>query len=163
MPSKYIRTGFLPFYKSGISRDWQKLGYWNNWLLSLKYLPLDKLVSFRTPVFVGVNSAPSTMKIRRVQIINNDVTVISESEVTSNLQVYTEVVNNETLTYYYRQQTNLETPLTSGYIYDIYIEDSKNNIFISDIFVAITETDLYLYTEGGEAYLTEDGQQIIVE
>ena len=41
--------------------------------------------------------------------------------------------------------------------------DGNGNIFISDIFVAITETELYLYTESGEAYLTEDGQQIIFE
>jgi hypothetical protein len=161
--NKDLSFGLLPFYKSTRDRDWQLKGYYRNWALAINYVPIDSLVSFKTPVYTGNNEAPSTMKIRRVKVVDNEISVVSQSTVTSGLSRKTEVINGETLTYYYRQQANLDTTLTEGYIYDIYIEDSDGNTFVSDIFVGLSLTDLQYYTEGGVGMISEDGTELILE
>ena len=118
----------------------EKLGYWNNWILAVKYVPLDVLVGFRAPDMSGTPTKPSTFKIRRLKGYNKDVTVLSTQDETV-LSSENRTKNGETITYYYRNQGALDTVLTRGYIYDIYIEDSEGNIFYSAIFVAIVESE----------------------
>lgn len=165
--SKNTSFGLIQFYKTNQERDWQLLGYYNNWRLAINYVPRDVLVSFRTQTYSGTTAPPETMKIRKVTVIDGEVEVLSETNVTSSLMRYTETIDGDTYTYYYRQQGSFTDDeleyLTSGCIYDIYIEDSLGNTFVSDLFVAITITDVYLYAENNEPYLTEDGQQLIFE
>jgi hypothetical protein len=161
--SKYIRNGFLPFYRATVDRDWQKLGYWNNWQLALKFVPRDRLVGFATPEVDGTVAAPSSFDIRKLQITQSGVNVIStQTESTSNLVAVERIRNGNTLTYYSRDQQEISAALTKGCIYDISITDDDDNTFYSDIFLAIDESDLALYTESGQYLLTEDGQQILI-
>lgn len=157
------RFGLLPFYGINQPRDWELKGYYNNWQLALKFVPRDTLVSFRTPLINGSYTAPSTMILRKLSILGETISIVSNQSVTSGLTKYT--VGSQT--YYYRQQgaytSDVLEYLENGCIYDIYIIDSNDNEFVSDIFVAIEETELYLYTEDNQYLLTEDGQKIVFQ
>jgi len=162
MTTLYKTTGLFPFYRDSQERDWQKLGYYNNWMQSLKFIPKDTLASFRTPLMTGSLVAPSNMYIRKLRILDSIITVLETTEYTSDLKANYEVINGDTFTYYYRLPVTISPILTRGCIYDIYIEDSEGNKFKSDIFCAIDVQDLYLQNELSQYILTEDGQQIVI-
>lgn len=162
MSSLYIRKGLFPFYEINQQRDFQLKGYYNNWKLALKNIPKEILAPFRTPLVDGVTTAPTTMTIRRVKVVDGDVEVISQESVTSNLQTETVSIDGTTYRYYYRLAVQLESVLVSGYIYDIYIKDSLNNEFVSDLFKAVDEAELYIATESGDQITTESGEPILI-
>jgi hypothetical protein len=161
--SIYKRNGLLPVYKSDQSQDWQLDGYFSNWVLAKKWVPKDVLVSFRTPLINGSYTAPATMTIRKLSILGNIKTIVSTQEVTSGLQK--QIVGTQS--YYWRQQGAFTAVaseyLTKGCLYEIYMKDSNDNEFITDIFVAVDETEYYIYAEDNQPISTEDGQQIVFE
>jgi hypothetical protein len=129
---------FLPFTYVGQNTDWQKDGYHKNITRALKYVPNDQLVSFRTPFITGSFTAPSTFKLRKLSILDSSVSVIDYTEQTSYLVKHEKTINSILYSYYYRQQGALTTSLTEGCLYDIFIEDSEGNQFVSDPFLAIS-------------------------
>jgi hypothetical protein len=138
------RTGLLPFIKIDQYSDWQLSGYYKNVPLTLKNVPKDKLVGFKTPlVAYSLADAPATMTIRRIDIKDNLITVLSSKVVTSGLVKYAYTLNGLPYSYYYRNQgvysADPNDYLTDGCLYDIYIIDSQNNEFISEPFLAITD------------------------
>lgn len=138
------RTGLLPFIKIDQYSDWQLTGYFKNIPLTLKNVPNDKLVGFKTPLIAYSSAlAPSTMTIREIVINDDLITVLSSKVVTSGLVKYSVTVNGVAYSYYYRNQAvysaNPNDYLTEGCLYDIYIIDSQNNEFISEPFLAITD------------------------
>lgn len=159
----YKRNGFLPFYKSDQKQDWKLEGYYRNWVLSLKKISKTSLAGFRTPNVEASLTVPANMTIRRLQVVDDSVSVIENQVIVSGLIKTTEVINGVTYYYYYRPKQDMSIILTAGYIYDISITDGTNS-FLSDIFLAINEADreYYLVTEDNEAVLTEDGETITI-
>jgi hypothetical protein len=138
------RTGLLPFIKIDQYSDWQLTGYFKNIPLTLKNVPNDKLVGFKTPLIAYSSAlAPSTMTIREIVINDDLITVLSSKVVTSGLVKYSVTVNGIAYSYYYRNQAVYSADpndyLIDGCLYDIYIIDSQNNEFISEPFLAITD------------------------
>ena len=160
--SKYKRYGLFPFYKSDQLQDWQLVGYYNNFKSSLQYVPRDVLVGFSTPPVDGVKTAPTEITIRKISI-KGDIKTIIESN-TYAVTMYRKLIENDTQTYYYFNQSPIssdeEEYLTSGELYEIYIEDLDGNSFISNIFMAVEESQLYITTESGFNILTETGEEI---
>ena len=144
--SNYKHTGLLPIYKSDQSQDWQLSGYYNNWQTSVQYIPNDVLVSFTTPTVSGTKTAPTQITLRKLNIVGGVKTIIS-SEV-YNVTMHETHRNGQT-EYYFIQSAITTNPLeylTSGCLYEIYIEDADGNGFISNIFIATSEdTDSYIY------------------
>lgn len=163
--SRYKRFGLLPIYKSNQDQDWKLDGYYNNFKSAIQYIPRDTLVSFRTPPVAGSYTAPTKLTIRKLSIKGGIKTIVSSAD-------YTVTVNKQEIdagseSYYYFNQsaisTNISEFLDAGCIYEIYLEDSEGNSFISNIFVAIDESQIFIYAESNEAILTEDGEQILFE
>lgn len=159
--NSYRQTGLLPIYKSNLSQDWQLDGYYNNWKNSLQYVPFDTLVSFSTPSVDGAKTAPTEIILRKLNIIGSVKTILSST--TLSVTMYAKQVDGGTSTYYYFIQSSLPEPLDRGCIYEIYIEDSDQNSFISNIFLAISLKDLVIYSESKGAIETESGQDILFE
>ena len=159
----YKRNGLLPFYKSDQSQDWKLQGYFKNWVLSLKKLSKTSLVSFRTPLIYGTYVTPSSFTIRKLRIVDNDVSVVSSQVISATIGQDFDLVGATVYSYYYWNQTDIGVILDKGCIYDITLTDNFNT-FQSDIFLAIDESDrdYYLATEDNEAILTEDGETIII-
>lgn len=173
--STFRRTGLLPFYKSDQNQDWQTSGYFDEYINAIQFIPRDKLVGFRTPFITGVlTTNPTQITIRRLSLINGEKTILESANytVTINIQ-YADVNYNNCeqsdaiYTYYYFNQSIIDSDvnnyLTAGRIYEIYLIDASDNSFISNIFCAIDETDIFIYSEGGQIILDESGESIVFE
>lgn len=161
--SNYKKIGLLPFYKSDQPQDWQLKGYYYNWLLSAQYVPRDKLVSFSTPPVSGEKTAPTQITIRKLKIKGDVKTILSST--VYNVTLYANF--NGSQTYYYFIQSSITSDIDEylevGCIYEIYLEDADGNSFISNIFIAIEESKIYIAAEDSQAILTEAGEQILFE
>lgn len=141
--SLFKRYGLLPFIYVGQYNDWQLKGYYNSIKPSLKNVPNDRLVSFRTPPILGSYTVPATMLIRHISILDNEVSVINSSTVTSALVKVDITIEGVAYSYYYRQQAALASALTAGCMYDIFIEDEGGNQFVSEPFVTVDTLEVF--------------------
>jgi hypothetical protein len=160
----YKRKGLLPINKLDQEHDWQLLGYYNNWQLSLQYIPNDILVGLSTPSINSITVTLSEFRYRKLSIKGDIKTIVETSELLDTDDFNTEIEGTQS--YFWRPQTQLKISgspiiLDEGCVYELYFKDSLNNEFLSNIFVAILEDELHLYTESQGAILTEDGEEII--
>lgn len=169
------RNALLPFYKSDQLQDWELSGYYKEFLGAIQLVPQDVLVSFRTPIMGGaIATDPTSITLRKLSIINGVKTILESKDynvtinrafVDSNYKLTTQA--NASYTYYYFNQSKITENavdfLELGCIYEIYLEDAFDNKFISNIFVAIEETEIFIYAENGLGILTEDGQNIVFQ
>ncbi len=159
--SQYKRYGLFPIYKSDQPQDWQLEGYYNTFKNAFQFVPRDVLVSFRTPPVSGTKTAPTQITIRKLSIKAAAKTIVSSD--VYNVTMYEEHANSQT--YYYFIQSAITSIaaefLDVGELYELYIEDADGNSFISNIFIAVDETELFIQTEGGLNILTEDGDEIL--
>ena len=160
--SKYKRHGLFPIYKSDQSQDWELSGYYDNFNAAFQFVPKDVLVGFRTPPVDGVKTAPTEITIRKISIKGGVKSIIESNNYT--VTMYRKLIENDTQTYYYFNQSPISSDpndyLDEGELYEIYIIDADNNSFISNIFIAVDESELYLATESGFNILTESGEEI---
>jgi hypothetical protein len=173
--STFKRNGLFPFYKEDQPQDWQISGYYDEFLNSLQLVPRDVLKSFRTPnINAVITSDITSIFIRRLSIFNGIKTILETNEytVTINRQFVDEnsktcSQSNAVYTYYYFNQSAIsDNPidyLDSYKLYEIYIEDTLGNKFISNTFIAIDETEIFINTEDGQIILDETGEGILFE
>lgn len=159
--NSFRQIGLLPIYKSDQLQDWQLSGYYNNWLESIQYVPRDTLVSFSTPPVTGIKSPPSQITARKLNIKGNIKTILSSTDLA--VTMYAKNIDDDTKTYYYFIQSTLPSVLDKGCVYEIYIEDADGNSFISNIFVAIDETEIFIYAEDSNLLVDETGEGILFE
>lgn len=173
--STFKRNALLPFYKDDQPQDWQLSGYYDEFINSLQLVPRDQLVSFRTPVINAVIlTDPTQITIRRLSIQNGVKTVLESTNYTvtinrqfvdANFKISTQA--NAEYTYYYFNQSAIAADavnyLDACKIYEIYLEDSTGNKFISNIFVAIDETEIFIHAEDGQILLDESGEGILFQ
>lgn len=158
--SKKKRKGLFPIYEINQSQDWQLKGYYNNYMTAAQYVPRDKLVSFTTPAVAGIKTVAPTQIIARKLLLKGDQkTILSSTDYAVTMSLITE--DGETQ-YYFNQQTLSGSYLDDGCFYEIYIEDADGNKFLSNIFIAIEESEIELYLEDGQQLLLEDGQTLIL-
>lgn len=157
------QSGLLPFYKSDQSQDWALSGYYNNWQSAVQYVPRDVLVSFMTPTISGTKTAPTEITIRKLSITGGIKTVLSSADYTVTL--YEKQQDSQTQ-YYFIQSAISSNPteyLQESCLYEIYLEDADGNGFISNIFIAFDETEIYIHSESGEIITDESGEGILFE
>lgn len=160
------KSSLFPFYKSDYSQDWELSGYYYNWQLSSIYVPKDVLKSFKTPTVSGIKQPPTEITIRKIAIKGNTKTIINSN--TYSVNMYSRYLENYSKTeYYFIQSSFTDDPnqyLDEGCTYEIYIEDADGNAFISNVFIAIDETQIYITAESGEIIIDEQsGESIVFE
>ena len=163
MAEVYKRFGMLPVYRSDQTQDWQKTGYYKNWLLTKRWIPRDKLVSFRSPLVNGSYTAPSQITIQKVKIVDNAISVVESANYSV---TFTKQADGDSYYYWFQQSVFTSDPnnyLTAGCLYNIKFSDSNDNEFLTGLFAAIDETEYYYITEDGQTMTTEDGQTLIFE
>ncbi len=171
----FKRTGLLPFYKDDQPQDWELSGYFDEFINAIQFVPRDVLVSFRTPFINAVlDVEPTQITIRKLSFGGETKTIISSDDYTVTINIQYADVNlknceeaDAIYTYYYFNQSTISEDaneyLIVGCIYEIYLVDASGNSYISNIFVAIDETKIFINAEDGQIILDESGEGILFE
>lgn len=123
--------------------DFQKVGNFQNFMFGIHYCPDLRLLPFRTPNVVHDATVTITdFELRRLRVIGNEKTIIATTDISP---VYIFTKSGINFDYHYFKANVAMANVATG-VYQMYLKDSNNNEFITDLIYISNSCDLFTGT-----------------